>query len=760
MNSLIDSLNPQQRAAVTLPDVSSLILAGAGSGKTRVLTSRIAYLLQNGYASPEEILAVTFTNKAAKEMVSRLSTMVSFNTKYMWIGTFHGLCNRMLHSHHEQAGLPATFTILDQSDQLSTIKRLMKANNVSEDEVSARDIQHFINQRKEEGRRASQVKVLGYLGQLKLQVYQWYEDSLNKEGGCDFAELLLRSYELLSRNEQIRHYYQRRFRFILVDEFQDTNVLQYRWLKLLSGIEDNCERVNAVFAVGDDDQSIYAFRGANVGNMKDFVRDFRVQNPIRLEQNYRSHGNILDAANALISNNSERLGKKLWTDAGRGDPIRVFGAVTDQEEAEFLVDSIKGAIADGVDRKEIAILYRSNAQSRVIETELTRRNVPYKVYGGLRFYDRAEIKHTLAYMRLAENTADDSAFLRVVNFPARGIGAKTIEVLMDVAKNENLSLFDATRLLPKTASQKLSVFTQIIEYLKLAKEQLELPDFVDFTVEKSGLKHFYETEKNSEDKLENILELKSAAQAYLSEEQTDSNSGTDTLSPLAGFLSHASLESGENQAKANEDAVQLMTVHASKGLEFNLVFITGLERGLFPHDSAINDDKNGLEEERRLMYVAITRARKSLYLTYAQQRMMHGLTRYNMRSPFFDELPAQTLKWLTPKEGERSSDRYSCGGSSLMRDYQSAEKSRHYSSNTPTWAEGIVTSKLERDIRRQADAGNPYRQGVRISHEKFGPGRITSTRNSGDSHEMTVTFDSGKVLTLLTRIAKNKITLM
>jgi DNA helicase-2/ATP-dependent DNA helicase PcrA len=799
VTQLIDSLNPEQRAAVTLPAQSALILAGAGSGKTRVLTSRIAYLLENRIASPAEILSVTFTNKAAKEMLTRLTSQIPFNTRAMWIGTFHGLCNRMLRAHHEAAGLPATFAILDQSDQLSTIKRIMKANQVSEEILPAREVQQFINRCKEAGTRSSQVKMLGRNGQEKLQIYAWYEALLQKEGSCDFAELLLRSYELLQRNEHIRRHYQSRFRFILVDEFQDTNELQYRWLKLLAGIgEPGMETPNAVFAVGDDDQSIYAFRGARVGNMTEFIRDFGIKDSIRLEQNYRSFGNILDAANHLIANNTERLGKNLWTQAGKGEPIRVYGAETDFDEAAFVVDAVKGYINDGEPLREIAILYRSNAQSRVLETELTRRGVAYKVYGGLRFYDRAEIKHAVSYLRLAENTADDSAFLRVVNFPARGIGVKTIDALVDIARTSGLSLYDATYHLPRAAALKLQPFIAIIDELREQKQHMELPELVDFAIEKSGLKAFYESDKNGEERLENLKELKSAAQSFMTQERYDED-GVDTISdsimPLAAFLSNASLESGDNQAEAQEDAVQLMTVHASKGLEFDVVFITGLEDGLFPHDSALRDEKNGLSEERRLMYVAITRARKILYLTYAKSRMLHGQSRYNIKSSFFRELPEQTLKWLSAKDEGRGGDddvfsddfpRKSRGdygsGSRGGRDYGSSyssggfrnhdsfrrdvEQSRRFHTNTPDWAKGLLETKEEKKqtarLRAKAEeaSAGPYRKGVKISHQKFGVGTIVQTNGSGDMHEIVVRFDSGRTVTLLTRIASSKITIL
>ncbi|MFM7567542.1 MAG: UvrD-helicase domain-containing protein, partial [Betaproteobacteria bacterium] len=434
MSNLLANLNEAQLAAVTLPASHALILAGAGSGKTRVLTTRIAWLIANGQVSPQSVLAVTFTNKAAREMMARLSAMLPINPRGMWIGTFHGLCNRMLRTHARDAGLSPTFQILDSSDQLSAIKRLLRASGVDDEKYPPKNLQYFINQSKEAGLRASAVEVFDDYNRRFVELYAAYDDQCQREGVVDFAELLLRSYELLDRNQLLREHYQRRFRHILVDEFQDTNVLQYRWLKLLAAPD------SSVFAVGDDDQSIYAFRGANVANMSSFEREFRVSNLIKLEQNYRSHGNILDCANALIENNTRRLGKNLWTEAGEGEPVRVHEAFSDTLEAQWLVDEIRQLNRDGLDRCEVALLYRSNAQSRVLEHALFSAGIPYRVYGGLRFFERAEIRHAMAYLRLIDNPDDDGAFLRVVNFPARGIGTRSIEVLQDAARRESVSL--------------------------------------------------------------------------------------------------------------------------------------------------------------------------------------------------------------------------------------------------------------------------------------------------------------------------------
>ena len=638
MSDLLANLNSPQLQAVTLPPVHALILAGAGSGKTRVLTTRIAWLMSTNQVGPHGLLAVTFTNKAAKEMTARLSALVPINTRGMWIGTFHGLCNRLLRAHYREAGLPQTFQILDTADQLAMVKRLLKNLNVDDEKYPPRELCHFINAHKEQGVRAAQAEVYDNYTQKRVELYAEYENQCNREGVVDFAELLLRCFELLSRNEPLRKHYQERFRYILVDEFQDTNKLQYAWLQLLAGGGAK------VFAVGDDDQSIYAFRGAEVGNMRDFERDYAGDNIIRLEQNYRSHGNILAAANALIKNNRERLGKNLWTDAGDGEPIRAFEAYSDIDEARFVVEEIRELVRDGVLPTQIALLYRSNAQSRVLENELFTKNVPYKVYGGLRFFERQEIKHALAYLRLLGNPDDDTAFLRVVNFPTRGIGARSLESLQATAHQMNSSLYNAAASLTGKAGQTVGAFVRLIEQLRGETEGLPLPEMVEHVIEKSGLAQYYRLEKEGQDRLENLDELINAAATFVDDEGAIGEGGA-----LISFLTLASLEAGEHQAGEGQEAVQLMSVHAAKGLEFDVVFITGLEQGLFPHDNSVNQGREGLEEERRLMYVAVTRARQRLYVTCAQTRMLHGQTRYCVPSSFLEEIPEQLLKKLNKR---------------------------------------------------------------------------------------------------------------
>ncbi|MBS0330079.1 MAG: UvrD-helicase domain-containing protein, partial [Proteobacteria bacterium] len=632
---LLESLNPEQRAAVTLPHESALILAGAGSGKTRVLTTRIVWLIQTGQVSPHGILAVTFTNKAAKEMLTRISAMLPINTRGMWVGTFHGLANRLLRTHWREAGLPQSFQILDSSDQLSAIKRLMKTMNVDTEKYEPKKVQWFINSHKEAGRRARDAEAFDEYSMRMAELFEAYDAQCQREGVADFPELLLRSYELLYRNEPLRQHYRDRFKHILIDEFQDTNTLQYRWLKLFAGPH------TALFAVGDDDQSIYAFRGANTANMAEFEREFAHGNVIKLEQNYRSHGHILTAANTLISQNAHRLGKNLWTAEGEGEPIRIFEAYSDQDEASFVVDEVKALNREGVALSDMALLYRSNAQSRVLEHALFSAHVPYRVYGGLRFFERQEVKHALAYLRLLTNPEDDGAFLRVVNFPARGIGARTLEQLADHAARSGSSLWQAAC----TSSGKVAGFAKLIEEIKQATADLPLAEVIDHVIEASGLADYYRADKDGADRLENLNELINAA-ALFSEEgglsdvpeaTPDGSVPTEAPSELDRFLAHAALEAGEHQAGAGHDALQLMTVHAAKGLEFHAVFITGLEESLFPHEQSAHEE-NGLEEERRLMYVAITRARRRLYLSHAQSRMLHGQIRYSLPSRFLDEL--------------------------------------------------------------------------------------------------------------------------
>jgi DNA helicase-2/ATP-dependent DNA helicase PcrA len=729
--NLLQNLNEQQLAAVTLPNQSALILAGAGSGKTRVLTTRIAWLIQTGQMSPQAVLAVTFTNKAAKEMLTRLSAMLPINTRGMWIGTFHGLCNRMLRAHHRDAGLPSTFQILDSADQLGAIKRLLKANNIDDERYPPRNLQMFISSSKEAGLRAKDVEVNDDYNRKFVELYAMYDAQCNREGVCDFSELLLHCYELLDRNEILRQHYQDRFRHILVDEFQDTNKLQYAWLKLLAG-----KPGSAIFAVGDDDQSIYAFRGANVGNMADFEREFRVQNLIKLEQNYRSVGHILNAANALIANNARRLGKELWTEAGEGEPVRIYEAQTDGYEAAWLVDEVKGLIAEGHARAEIAVLYRANAQSRVIEHALFNAGIPYRVYGGLRFFERAEIKHALAYLRLIENPADDTAFVRVVNFPPRGIGARTLEQLADAARAANASLYAAVGNMAGAPGTKLAAFVKLIESLRFETANLPLAEIVDAVIQRSGLIQHYQAEKEGQERVENLSELVNAAAAFVQEEGYGADaSGTQgeaeaaIPSPLAGFLSHASLEAGDNQAEAGQDALQLMTVHAAKGLEFFAVFITGLEEGLFPHENSLNE-MDGLEEERRLMYVAITRARRRLYVSLAQSRLLHGQTRYGIKSRFLDELPENAVKWLTPRVAAYGGGRFG------------------------QWHDAGVTPAAPAATVARSQPTHGFRVGQSVRHAKFGEGVIVNLEGSGDDARVQVNFGVHGVKWLLLAVAK------
>ena len=727
--NLLQNLNEPQLAAVTLPNQSALILAGAGSGKTRVLTTRIAWLIQTGQVSPQGVLAVTFTNKAAKEMLTRLAAMLPINVRGMWLGTFHGLCNRMLRAHHRDAGLPSTFQILDSADQLGAIKRLLKAGNVDDERYPPRNLQLFINNAKEAGLRAKEVEVNDDYNRRFVELYALYDAQCNREGVVDFAELLLRCYELLDRNPVLREHYQARFRHILVDEFQDTNKLQYAWLKQLAGAR------NAVFAVGDDDQSIYAFRGANVGNMADFEREFRVRNLIKLEQNYRSVGHILNAANALIANNAKRLGKQLWTDAGEGEPVRIYEAQTDGYEAAWLVDEVKGLIAEGHARSEIAVLYRSNAQSRVLEHALFNAAIPYRVYGGLRFFERAEIKHALAYLRLIENPADDTAFLRVVNFPPRGIGARTLEQLADAARPGNQSLYAAVGGMSGKGGTNLAAFIKLIETLRFETAQLPLAEIVDAVIQRSGLIAHYQSEKEGQERIENLNELVNAAAAFVQEEGygaeapgTQGEAEAAIPSPLAGFLSHASLEAGDNQAQAGQDALQLMTVHAAKGLEFHAVFVTGLEEGLFPHENSLTE-LDGLEEERRLMYVAITRARRRLYVSFAQSRLLHGQTRYGLKSRFLAELPENAVKWLTP--------RVAAGGGRFG-----------------AWHDtGQSAATASAPVARTASS-HGLRVGQAVRHARFGEGVVISLEGGGDDARAQVNFGALGIKWLALAVAK------
>ena len=749
---MIEQLNPEQRAAVTLQPQHALVLAGAGSGKTRVLTTRMAWLIQTGQASPYALLAVTFTNKAAREMLARVSAMLPIDTRGLWIGTFHGLCNRLLRAHHRDAGLPQGFQILDTADQLAAIKRLLKAAGIDDEKYPPRDVQRFINGAKEEGLRPSEVEAWDSYRRRLVEIYELYQAQCEREGVVDFPELLLRAYELLSRNAPIREHYQRRFRHILVDEFQDTNTLQYRWLKLLAG-GGAC-----IFAVGDDDQSIYAFRGANVGNMADFEREFARGTVIRLEQNYRSYGHILDAANALIGHNSNRLGKNLWTEQGKGEPIRVVEQPTDDMEAQWVVDEIRALVGEGRPRHEIAVLYRSNAQSRVIEHALFSAGIPYKVYGGLRFFERQEIKHALAYLRLIANPDDDTSWLRVVNFPARGIGARTLEQLTDNARNLGSSLYGAVAMVGGKGGSNLAQFTALIRRMAEETRSLPLPEMVAHVLEESGLMAHYRQEKEGAERIENLNELVNAAAVFATEENyqglpagepaptggllpepgEDGPAQAEALTPLAAFLSHAALEAGDNQAQAGQDAVQLMTVHAAKGLEFDAVFITGLEEGLFPHENSLLEQA-GLEEERRLMYVAITRARERLYLSLAQSRMLHGQTRYAMRSRFLQEIPDAHLKWLSPRA---EAGGWRDAGRGFMDAF----------GRQPT---GRIAPRAPRTVSSGVTVGNQhFRIGQGVRHARFGEGTIIGLSGSGQDAQAQIQFRDVGAKTLALGIAK------
>ena len=747
---LLANLNPEQLAAVTLPHASALILAGAGSGKTRVLTTRIAWLLATGQASPLSILAVTFTNKAAKEMLVRLSAMTPVNIRGMWIGTFHGLCNRMLRAHHRDADLPQLFQIMDTQDQLALIKRLYKAHGLDDERYPPRQLQQFIADAKEQGQRPNQVEAGDEFTRRQVEHYALYEAMCRREGVVDFAELLLRSYELLAGHDALREHYRRRFSHLLVDEFQDTNVLQYRWLRLLAG------PATAVFAVGDDDQSIYAFRGANVANMQHFERDFgTAELPvtlIKLEQNYRSHGHILDLANTLIRNNRARLGKNLWTSEGKGEPVRGFAAPSDNDEAAFVVDIAKGLAAEGVALSEVAVLYRSNAQSRVLEHALFNAAVPYRVYGGMRFFERAEVKHALAYLRLVAAPGDDGAFLRVVNFPPRGIGARTLEVLQDAARERQTTLWEAARggVVKGKPGASLAAFVAVIESLRAASGGLALPEAVADVNERSGLNAHYRAEKDGQDRLDNLEELVNAADSFLREADLAVDApiavadGSDAVAqgavdPLTAFLAHAALEAGETQAAEGRPALQLMTVHSAKGLEFHTVFVTGLEEGLFPHENSLSE-YDGVEEERRLMYVAVTRARRRLYLTHAQSRMLHGQVRYNIASRFIDEVPRDQVSWLSPPR------RWS-------RDAIDVDVAEWGSrgSTTSAWSSPAARGGAP---ARGAPEPSAWRIGQSVRHAKFGLGIIIDAEGRGTDARVQVNFRDGGVKWLALEYAK------
>jgi DNA helicase-2/ATP-dependent DNA helicase PcrA len=639
---ILDPLNDAQREAVTAPQEPVLVVAGAGSGKTRVLVHRIAWLAEVEGVSPHSIMAVTFTNKAAAEMRGRVEELLQMPIGNLWVGTFHGLAHRLLRRHAAEAGLPSGFQILDSQDQLRMLRRIIKDLELDEATWVAREVQWFINSQKDEGKRPDHIDARNDHTRAQLiRIYKVYQDTCDNNGLVDFAELLLRAHELWLKNPDILRHYQRRFRHLLVDEFQDTNSVQYAWLRVLTG------QTGVLFAVGDDDQSIYRWRGARVENMFQLKKEFPGIREIKLEQNYRSTATILQAANAIIANNSDRLGKELWTEGNDGDPIRLYNAYNERDEAEFVIARIQDWVGQGNLRADAAILYRSNAQSRVFEEFLMQKQIPYRVYGGLRFFERAEIKDALAYLRLFENRADDTSFERVVNLPTRGIGARTIAELRDYARANSISLWESAMSsaggqLSARAAGAVQKFLGLVEGLAHETRDLPLHETVEQMLERSGLVAHFKKDKGEqgETRIENLEELVNAAESFEPDEQDD-------LPPLAAFLAHAALEAGEGQADKWEDCVQLMTLHSAKGLEFPLVFVGGMEEGLFPHKRSLND-AGGLEEERRLCYVGITRAMQQLYLSHAEQRRMHGMDSYAQPSRFLAEIPADLVDEVRP----------------------------------------------------------------------------------------------------------------
>ncbi len=776
MTDLTSTLNQRQREAVTAPTESLLVLAGAGSGKTRVLTTRIAWLIQQGLAQPYEILAVTFTNKAAKEMMTRLESILPMDIRHMWVGTFHGLCNRILRAHAEEAGLPKTFQIMDSGDQLSMIKRVMKDLNIDPERIDARQVQTFINWNKEHALRASRSR--DDVGGTGVRIYTEYERRCQMDGVLDFGELMLRCYELLDRNEVVRTHYQNRFRFMLVDEFQDTNILQYRWIQMLAGWGNPERAPNAVFAVGDDDQSIYAFRGARVENMKQFLKDFKITNPVRLEENYRSTSKILEAANALISHNPDRMGKNLWTNGASGEPIDIVTHEDDRAEANWIVDKVVGKAGRYSDH---AVLYRTNAQSRALESAFQARGIPYRIYGGLRFFERAEVKHVMAYMRLLANPDEDTSFLRVVNFPTRGIGAKSVDTLQTEARRLGLSLWGTIASANAQYPARLAVFTDMMDAMREEARGLSLCELVKLVIRRSGLEAHYRAERQGDDKLENMNEIIAAAEGFCQNEgislSHDAFEPYDETgqTPLLGFLAQSTLEAGDKNEGNDVDAVQLMTVHAAKGLEFPYVYLAGVEDGVFPHFSAKKDPK-GEFEERRLMYVAITRAQKYLAICHCESRMMYGETRFNQPSDFLEEIPESVVARIggRPKKPayrgdstygwERPSFGGSRGGNSNYGGNNSYGGSNSYGEGRRSkddWT-GSGLSKKDRQFTasvaaRKAEGAYGFAPGQRVHHPKFEYGTVVALKGSGSDARIVVDFVKVGQKELLLELVKTRL---
>lgn len=702
VSSLLDGLNDKQREAVAAPQSSMLVLAGAGSGKTRVLTHRIAWLLQVENQSPYSIMAVTFTNKAAAEMRERVEKIVGNHMGRMWIGTFHGLAHRLLRTHWQDAGLPQNFQILDSDDQLRLLKRILKSLNLDEKQYPPRMVASYINGKKDEGLRPKHLDGgIFPMEQKLIQIYQVYQESCDRAGLVDFAEILLRAHELFLNKEHILAHYQDRFRNILVDEFQDTNAIQYAWIRVLAGKSAN------VMIVGDDDQSIYGWRGAQVENLHKFLQDFPNAETIRLEQNYRSSGNILKASNELIANNPDRLGKQLWTEDVDGEPISVYCAFNEMDEARFIIGRIGDWQDKGGSLSDCAILYRSNAQSRVLEEALLHKGLAYRIYGGLRFFERQEIKDAMGYLRLIANRDDDAAFERVVNTPARGIGDRTLDILRTTARQQQLTLWQACvrlleeKVLAGRAANAVRSFMDLIVQLRSDTEELPLYRQADIVIQDSGLKAMYEQEKGekAQARVENLEELVTAARTFeVPEELVD-------MGELNAFLSHAALEAGEGQADAHTDAVQLMTLHSAKGLEFPLVFMAGVEEGLFPSQLSL-EEGDRLEEERRLCYVGMTRAMQQLYITYAESRRIYGRENYSRPSRFIKEIPPQYLQEIRLKA-------------------QVA---------TP-----MANNRFSKSQSSFNDTG--FNVGQRVLHPKFGEGIVTNFEGQGAQARVQVNFD-------------------
>lgn len=702
---ILESLNEAQRTAVTAPPEPLLVIAGAGSGKTRVLTHRIAWLIDVENVSPQGLLAVTFTNKAAAEMRGRIEALLQMPVNHLWIGTFHGLAHRLLRRHWQEAGLPQNFQIIDADDQQRIIKRLIKNLEVDDDRWAPREIQYFINAQKDEGLRPQHLDDENDPNRRQqIAFYQQYQEICDRGGLVDFAELLLRAHEVWRDNPALLAQYQRRFRHLLVDEFQDTNSIQYAWLRLLAGKD------GVPFVVGDDDQSIYRWRGARVEHIQQFQKDFPGAAVVKLEQNYRSTETILDAANAVIRNNTARLGKNLWTDGGQGEPVRIYSAYNERDEAEFVIGKLRTWSEQGNARADAAVLYRSNAQSRVLEEALINARLPYRVYGGLRFFERQEIKDALAYLRLISHRDDDSSFERIVNKPTRGIGARTLEAMRSYARANSCSMWRAagavaSNELSGRASSAVVVFLNLIERMAKDTDGLDLHEQVDHVIQASGLIEFFRKEKGErgETRIENLEELVSAAKGF----EPDP---AEEMSHLDAFLSHAALEAGEGQADAWEDCVQLMTMHSAKGLEFPLVFMCGMEDGLFPHQRSIADP-SGLEEERRLCYVGITRAKESLYITHAEQRRLHGMDSFAQASRFIAEIPDELVEEIRPRV--------------------QVSRQVHSSPGKRGRAGGVAPG---------AELG--VRLGQRVRHGKFGDGVILNCSGQGAHAQVEVNFES------------------